>query len=104
MTHSSPLKSLSGYQLISHQLIEKKEYVVMLEKDGQFSVCRTQPDRGMAITPNYASPTNSVIIAPLSLKGLKDLLFWSDKPTAEQRFNELLKELGFSPARLYLVS
>ena len=104
MPRSSPLKHITGYQVVSHRQVEKKEYVVLLEKDGLFAVCRTQPDRDMALTTNYGSSTNGVLTAPLNPRGLNDLLFWSDKHTADRRFSELLTERGLTPVRLHLVS
>ena len=104
MSRLSQLKSIPGYQIVSQIPVERKEFIVLLEKDGLFSVCRVQANRVTAITANYESPDSGVLTAPLNTKGLDDLLFWSDRNTADQRFNELLRERNEGRARLRLVS
>ena len=66
----------------------------MLSRNNLYAVCRTQPEKGLAIATNYASIEGGVLTAPLNIKGLLDLLSWVDRTTAEMRFNQLVTALG----------
>ena len=99
----SPLNSVHEFNMVSHRLLASGEYAVLLENEVLFAVCRTQPERALAIVDNYDSPEKGVLTAPLNLKGLKDLLRWVDKSTADQRFRALLKERGMLSLQLCAV-
>ena len=99
----SPLNAVHEFNIVTHRLLASGEYAVLLENDGLFSVCRTQPKRMLAIVDSYDSPEGGVLTAPLNLKGLRDLLRWEDKSTADRRYSDLLKERGMPSLRLCAV-
>lgn len=96
----SPLNSVLNFRIVTHRQLTFGEFAVLLEDRGLFAVCRTQPERLLAIVDSYGSPNKGVLTAPLNSKGLKDILCWEDKTMADHRFRALVKERGMPTLRL----
>ena len=97
----APLNDIGAFGIEMHRLLASKEHAVMLSWQDFYAVCRTRPERSLVIATNYASTEGGILTGPLSIEGLRDLLSWVDRPTADLRFKRLLMDCG-RPA-LYFV-
>lgn len=96
----SPLNTITEFGIVKHRLLATNEHAVMLSWKNRYAVCKTQPERSLVITKNYDCPENSVLTAPLNMRGLQDLLSWVDLQTAVTRFNQLVVDFGKPLPRL----
>lgn len=83
-------KSCPEYSVVMHAQLGPDKHAVMVSLDKRYAVCCTHPKRAIATAPNYAAKGNGMISAPLSLEGMGDLLQWTDRKTALDRYNALL--------------
>ena len=65
------------------------DHAVLLKKGELFAVCRMQPRRSIALSPNYDAEGNGVLSGPLNRSGLQDILQWADYVEAARRFRAL---------------
>jgi len=103
MPPTSPLNGVREFRIVTHRLLATNEHGLLLEWNGQYAVCRTQPARSMALALNYDNAATGILTSPLTFRGLKDLLNWVDKPTADLRFSALLKAHGMPALHLCAV-
>ena len=82
---------VAPYDLVMRRLVAPDEHVVMLCKEGRYAVCRIYPVRNIATAPNFHVPSgHGLLNAPLSSEGLKELLHWTERAIALDRFVLLL--------------
>ena len=101
---SSPLNTVSEFQIVMHRLLITNEHAVMLSWGSRYAVCKTQPQRSLVITTNYDCPEQGILTAPLNLKGLQDLLSWVDLSVALTRFNAMVGTLARPAPELFVVA
>ncbi|WP_126447944.1 hypothetical protein [Sulfuricystis multivorans] len=83
------VKNFPEYDFVIYHELGYDEYAVMLEKNGAYSVCRMQPKRLIAMSPNYQANGYGLLSGPLTRAGLADLLQWTDRDTASERYRLL---------------
>lgn len=99
----SPLNAVTEFRIVVHRLLASNEHAMLLCRGNLYAVCRTQPERSLAIAENYECPEQGILTAPLNLRGLLDLLSWVDKSTADKRFRELINRCGVPSLHLAAV-
>lgn len=72
-----------------HHKIGADEHAVLLKKGLAYSVCRMQPRRMIAMSPNFTAGGNGILSGPLNRNGLQDLLQWTAYEDAASRFKEM---------------
>jgi hypothetical protein len=83
------VETLSDISLVMYHEVRRDEHVVLLSKDGAYSVCVMQPKRRIAQSPNYAAGGVGLLTGPLNDQGLGELLQWVDQKDAIGRFRAL---------------
>lgn len=83
------ISSLPEYQFAMCQQLGRDDYAVLLSGQSGFAVCRMQPQRRVALSPNYHSDGRGIISGPLSPTGLSDLLQWTNRDEAVSRFRRM---------------
>ena len=83
------INSLPEYDFVMHHQIGPDEHAVLLRKDGAYSVCKMQPRRLIAMSPNYQADGHGLLSGPLNRHGLQDLLQWTRYEEASDRFRSL---------------
>lgn len=90
-------KRIPEYNVVMHAQLGPDKYAVLVSVGQSYAVCCTQPKREIATSPNYAAGGNGMISAPLTLAGMRDLLQWTDRQTAVDRYAALLgKKAGLN--------
>lgn len=77
-----------------HEQLGPDKHAVMVSVGNQYAVCYTHPKRSYATSPNFAAAGHGMISAPLTLAGMSDLLQWTDRKTALDRYNGLIGVRG----------
>ena len=62
------------------------EFVVLLREDDRYAVCKLQPRRLIAMSPNYQAAGYGLLSGPASPAGLVDILQWTNEPEAVDRY------------------
>lgn len=83
------INSLPEYDFVMHHQLGPDEHAVLLKKGDAFSVCKMQPRRLIAMSPNYVADGHGLLSGPLNRHGLQDLLQWTWYEDAAERFREL---------------
>ena len=83
------IHALPDYEFVMHHPIGTDEYAVLLKQGSVYSVCRMQPRRMIAMSPNYQADGHGILSGPLSREGLHDLLQWTCYETATVRFRKM---------------
>lgn len=83
------ISNLPEYTFVMHQQLGPDEHAVLLGKDGAYSVCKMQPKRLIAMSPNYQADGYGLLSGPLTRAGLADLLQWTNRDTASDRYRLL---------------
>lgn len=83
------INSIPDYVVVMHRELGCDEHAILLAKGGVYSVCKTQPTRLLAMSPNYVAQGHGLLTSPLTSAGLADLLQWADRDTAISRFRAL---------------
>lgn len=81
--------NIPDYDIVMHHQTGRDEHAVLLAKDGAYAACKTQPQRRIAMTPNYQANGYGLLSGPLTSAGLGDLLQWTDRSSAIERFRKL---------------
>lgn len=82
------------YDVVMHAQLGPDRHAVMLSVGDRYAVCCTHPRRAIATSANYAAGGNGLISAPLTLAGVADLLQWTDRKTALDRYQVLVGRRG----------
>lgn len=85
------MSTFPEYDFLMHHELAQDEHVTLLGKGEEYAVCTIQPRRMIAMSPNYLANGNGLLTGPLTRAGLTDLLQWTDRATATQRFRDLAK-------------
>ena len=83
------ISALPEYEFVMHHQTGPDEHAVLLRTDGSYSVCRMQPRRLIAMSPNFVAGGNGILSGPLNRYGLSDLLQWTNYEEATHRFRVL---------------
>lgn len=83
------INNLPDYDVVMHHQTGRDEHAVLLARGGVYAVCKTQPQRRIATTPNYQANGYGLLSGPLTAAGLGDLLQWTDRDAAIERFGKL---------------
>src|SRR5574338_235538 len=83
------ITALPEYEFVMHHQLGPDEHVVIVKKDGAYAVCKMQPRRSIAMSPNYQVGGYGLLTAPLTPPGLTELLQWADFNEATSRFRNL---------------
>lgn len=83
------INALPEYEFVMHHQLGSDEHAVLLRKDGAYSVCKMQPRRLIAMSPNYQAGGYGLLTAPLTRPGLNDLLQWASYDEATVRFRKM---------------
>lgn len=87
----SPLNTVTEFDIVRRSQLSPHEFALILAWNNRYAVCRTQPERLLAIAENYDSPERGILSGALSLRGLHDILNWVDRATADSRFEKILR-------------
>lgn len=79
----------SGYHLPVFFELSEDEFVVLLSKDERYSVCKVYPKRKVVMSPNFVADGVGIISGPMQPPAIAELLQWTDRDTASQRYLEL---------------
>ena len=79
------------YDVVMHHRLAQDEFAIVVARDGAYAVCKTQPRRQIALMPNYEANGYGLLTSPLTSAGLGDLLQWTNRETAIERFCKLAK-------------
>ena len=83
------INAIPEYDFVMHHPLGPDEHAVLLRKNSLYSVCKMQPRRLIAISPNYQADGHGILSGPLNRLGLQDLLQWAPYEVASRRFREL---------------
>lgn len=83
------INALPEYEFVMHHQLGSDEHAVLLRKDDAYSVCKMQPRRLIAMSPNYQAGGYGLLTAPLTRPGLNDLLQWGGYEEATVRFRKM---------------
>ena len=83
------INSLPEYDFVMHHQLGPDEHAVLLSKDGTYSVCKMQPRRLIAMSPNYLADGHGILSGPLNRIGLQVLLQWTAYEAATERSRPL---------------
>ena len=72
------INSLPEYDFVMHHQLGPDD-----------SVCKMQPRRLIAMSPNYLADGHGILSGPLNRNGLQDLLQWTAYEVATERFRSL---------------
>ena len=80
------ISSLPHYHFVNFHQTGADEFVVLLREDDRYAVCKLQPRRLIAMSPNYQAAGYGLLSGPASPAGLVDILQWTNEPEAVDRY------------------
>ncbi len=80
------INSLPHYQFVNYHQTGADEFVALLREDERYAVCKLQPKRLIAMSPNYQAAGYGLLSGPANPAGLVDILQWTDEHEALERY------------------
>ena len=80
------ISNLPHYHFVNFHQTGADEFVVLLREEDRYAVCKLQPKRLIAMSPNYQAAGYGLLSGPANAAGLVDILQWTDEHEALERY------------------
>lgn len=79
------------FGVVMSQSLDGRGFAVVLRQEASYAACVVRPASGLVIAPNHEEGMDGfVLCAPLSEPGLAEVLDWTERRAALQRYARLI--------------